>query len=784
MAEDKQDPDGIVATARKRFQLGMDALGKNRAEALDDLRFFLGDSENLNQWPAETQVRRAVDRQPMLTINTTAQHCNQIINAMRQNRPQATIVPVDDYSDKRTADMMGGLLRSVQSLSNAEDAHDVAMRGAVIGGEGYWRITLEYETPKSFDQAIRVRPVLNPRLVVIDPDCREVDRSDARWGFVFEDISLEQARLDHPLLDAASFEEAPDGWANRDTIRRADYYWCEDVDDEALRMADGTELFLSESEKTEGFNAELIMGRRKTKRKEWRWCRLVGGHDKPVDERIWPGSYLPIVSCIGIEDNVNGEIVRKGLVRDLKDPARILNYSYSAAVEGLALQNKVPYIASAESIEGFEDIWKSANLENRSYLPYNARDEDQELLPRPERQAPPMLPSAFIQLMQISTENMRAASGQQNANFGIRSEASSGIGIQRLKQQGEVATFHFPDNAVRALRYEARIILDLIPKVYTKARIVRVLGLDGEFEEAGLDPKMQQAFVQRRAKVDGQVSKIFNPNVGRYDVRIDVGPSYATQRQEAFTALTELAGKSPALMQIAGDIIMRAADFPMAEQLAERLKKTIPPELMDEDGPEEIPPAVQQHLEQMAMQLEQAQQMLQQQGQALQEAQQALADKAAEIQLKQADVELKRAEVGIKEADLEIKAFDAGTKRIQAQQPPPMPEPDGSGEAQGPEEPEPSLAEAIAPLAMVVEQNAASTQESIAALAAAQQQTDQALLLIAEKIAQPQQRQPVSVSLVRQPDGSLRGVAQSPDQPTVTMSLARQSDGSLKGIAQ
>jgi len=46
---------------------------------------------------------------------------------------------------------------------------------------------------------------------------------------------------------------------------------------------------------------------------------------------------------------------------------------------------------------------------------------------------------------------MRAASGQQNANFGIKSEAQSGIGIQRLKAQGEIATFHFPDNLARSL---------------------------------------------------------------------------------------------------------------------------------------------------------------------------------------------------------------------------------------------------------------------------------------------------------------------------------------------
>ena len=44
--------------------------------------------------------------------------------------------------------------------------------------------------------------------------------------------------------------------------------------------------------------------------------------------------------------------------------------------------------------------------------------------------------------------------------------------------------------------------------------------------------------------------------MGRYDVVIDTGPSYQTQRQEAAAALTELATRNPQLMQMAGDIIM------------------------------------------------------------------------------------------------------------------------------------------------------------------------------------------------------------------------------------
>ena len=97
---------------------------------------------------------------------------------------------------------------------------------------------------------------------------------------------------------------------------------------------------------TQSGESNEILKERDTERKQWKWCKLVGGHDKPLEERDWAGEYLPIISVIGKELNVNGEIIRKGLVRDLKDPARMVNYAYSETVQTIALQNKVPYMAS------------------------------------------------------------------------------------------------------------------------------------------------------------------------------------------------------------------------------------------------------------------------------------------------------------------------------------------------------------------------------------------------------------------------------------------------------
>jgi hypothetical protein len=649
--------DSVVAEAKIRFERAKTAYSANRARAVEDTKFVMGDSDNGWQWPAEILAnrRQSADKRPCLTVNVTAQHCNQVINNIRQNRPQCTVKPSDADASRKTAEILGGLIRQIQTSSNADVAHDTAAEHAIYGGEGYWRIVTEYESPKSFNQKICIKPVENPQLVYIDPFCG-LEKLKAQWGFVFEDLTKEECKRLYGKdgVDPASWGPDQTGWVSENTVRIADYYYCENIPDTLYLLADGSTLLESEA-KANGVPVEALKAHaaeieaqqggkatRATSTPKWKYCKLIGGHDKPVDEKDWAGDYLPIISVIGKELNVNGEIVRKGVVRDLKDPARMVNYSYSAAIETVALQNKIPYIAPAEAIEGFELQWANANQSTASYLPFNSVDENGNKIEKPERQQGAVMPQAQVSMLQLSVEEMRAASGQQNANFGIKSEAASGVGIQRLKVQGENATFHFPDNLARALHDEAVVLMNLIPKVMDTRRAVQILGVDGKADQAILDPEHPHSYGEVTAQ---DVQKIFNPNIGSFDVVIDTGPSYQTQRQEAAASLTELASRNPQLMQVAGDIIMRAYDFPFSEELAERLAKTLPPGIADDKGQPQLPPEVQQHLQQM-------QDHVQQLGQALQGASSELAKL--------------KGEQTMKFNEILVKAYAAETDRITA----------------------------------------------------------------------------------------------------------------------
>ena len=70
--------------------------------------------------------------------------------------------------------------------------------------------------------------------------------------------------------------------------------------------------------------------------------------------------------------------------------------------------------------------------------------------------------------------------------------------------------------------------------------------------------------------------------VGKYEVVVTVGPSYATARQEASAQMMQLVNSVPQIGKIAGDIIVEGImDNTQGERVAARIRKTLPPGLAE-----------------------------------------------------------------------------------------------------------------------------------------------------------------------------------------------------------
>ncbi|TPG50185.1 hypothetical protein EAH75_01430 [Rhodanobacter glycinis] len=350
-------------------------------------------------------------------------------------------------------------------------------------GIGYWRVVTDYPNERTFDQEIYLRRVKDPLTIYLDPDITEVDGSDARFAFVYEDRPRELFEKEYPKYkDSAphgTLGESGDGWSDKDTVRVAEYYRRKEKKDKLIATESGV---VKASNLPPEIRAEMLADPNAKVRdiieQEIEWFLIVG--DEIADKNIWPGKYIPIVRVIGEETVIDGKLDRKGHTRALKDPQRTYNYWTSAAVEFVALQSKTPYIAPVEAISGLEVYWESANRDNLALLPYNGLDDQGKAIPPPSRQAPPTFAPAYLQGLQVSGEELQAVSGQYEAQFGEKSNEKTGIAIQARQRKGDNATYHYIDHQAIAIRFTGRILIDLIPKIYDTKRVLRIVEENGD----------------------------------------------------------------------------------------------------------------------------------------------------------------------------------------------------------------------------------------------------------------------------------------------------------------
>jgi hypothetical protein len=627
--------DELIEIAHARFKLAQESEKEIRDSALEDKKFRAGE-----QWPELIRQKREQDGRPCLVINKAPQFIQQITNDQRQNRPSIKVNPVDDQADVETAKIYQGLIRHIESNSGADAARDNAFEGAVTGGFGYYRVITQYVDPMSFDQEILVKRIANEFSAILDPFCQEPDGSDAEWGFVFEDLPKDEYKRLYPdskLSDDAEWDavgaQKPD-WVTSDGCRIADYYYKVYERRSICRLSTGDVVFKEECAKmVEILSAQsdqpvTVTGERVVEVPSVKWCKLNGC--EVLDETDWPGIYIPIIPVYGNELNIDGKRILEGVIRHAKDPARMYNYWASAETEAIALAPRTPWIMAEGQDEGHAAEWATANTRNHSVLKYKPISVGGQPVGPPQRNAFEPAVQAITQARMLASDDYKATTGLFDAARGAQSNETSGRAILARANQAQTGNFHFTDNLTRAIRYEGRILLDLIPKVYDAARAVRILGEDGEPEII----RINEVFERKGEKVR------YDLGVGKYDVTVSVGPSYASKRQEAASSMLELSKVSPQVMGAAADLVVKNMDWPGAHEIAERLKKTLPPGLADDPKDKKpLPPEVQAQMAQMSQMIQKLQQ---DSGDLLREREQRLVEieSRERIEMKKLEVEL------------------------------------------------------------------------------------------------------------------------------------------------
>ena len=540
----------LVAEARKRY----DALAiqdiHNRTDALEDMRFVYNIDEG--QWPTAVRAERLRDGRPCLTSNKLRKFVGIVANQAIVERSAIGVTPVDDASDPIIAQVYENLIRMIEYQSDASAIYQQTLGHSVAGGFGFWRLLTRY-VDDGFDQEIYLAGVDDPFSAYLDPD--------KNFGFLVTALPKTTFQTRYPGKMETSFDTR--GTLQEGYIHIAEHFWKEPTTKELLQVRD-PQGQIQVIELKDGYTPEIlttqgyeILRARKVASHKVKWVTLSGA--EILDEQDWAGKEIPLVEVCGDKIHIEGRIYKRSLIRDAKDPQRMYNYWLTAQTETIALSPKAPFLVTPEEVRGHEAMWNSANVSSRPYLFFN-RSGDRV----PRREPPPEVQAGAMNMMTIADQDIKDVIGIFETGLGEKSNERSGRAIKLRMSQQDLGIGHFHEQFKHALINTGKQLIDLIPKIYDTARVIRVQGEGGDV----LSIPINQTVIDPET---GEEILINDLSVGRYDVNASIRV-YQTRREEASEMMIQALQYAPSVAPYLLDLVFKYANWPGAEEVEKRIQ--------------------------------------------------------------------------------------------------------------------------------------------------------------------------------------------------------------------
>ena len=639
----KKKQEEILETARERFKLVTDSEEKQREREIEDLRFLVPEL----QWSEEARAQRQtaavaakggtvnLPARPIISIPKIHQPVQMILNQEKASRLGVRVHPLSEKANRDTAKVFQGLYRKIERDSNAALPRSWAFTRAVEAGRGAYRVNLAYddESEHPFDMKIVLERILYQENVFFDPSAQNPDWSDGEWAFNAAWVPIDTFKRDYPKANLSHpdplhwqdvHKEAPN-WVKMDGDKVsaclvAEYFYKE-YENERIILVE-TEmgpvpLPVPKGEKVP--DTVKILDERERKVPTVKWVKMAGLDI--LDGADWAGKYIPLIPVVGRElIPFDQERRWTGVVRPARDAQRMYNYAASSLVELAALEPRAPWILNPDQIEGYEDWWQQSNVRNFPFLPYNATGESAHPPQRVQIDASRLGPS--MMMLQQADDMIQSSTQLHAASMGdLPSKERSGKAIQELKQQGDAANSDWIQNLAQiSMRYEAKVVLDLMPTAYQRpGRVVEILE-----DEAGKTRNIMLGvpFQEQDGKVQpfqGQGAKFYDLKKGAYSVSIHIGKAYQSRLQAGADEIGHLLAQQPDLFPIMGPIYLKFRDFPGSEQMADDAyawRAAQFPGVFDQD--EQSPEAIRAQMIQLKRQNMQMKQQMQQMQQEIQ----------------------------------------------------------------------------------------------------------------------------------------------------------------------
>jgi len=623
-----------------------------------------------NQWlDEEARVFETYKKIP-LTFNKLAPMANHLLGEQRQNTPTLQCEP-DESVPEQTAEVRTALVKDITINSDSNVVFQTAFQSAITGGFGAFYVDTEYENDYSFDQVIRIKKMEIPTRCYWDVSSISPCKTDgSHAGFrtrmsrmkfrsiygkkVEESIppsNIEEGSVfndDESVTIVTHFKRIYE----KETMYKLSNGRVLDSEEfkNLERIMVGDDEMLLDGEQLVTIEDKRIAPRYKVK-------KYMFAGDYELEAEDFPSEQLPLIFVDQNSFfNKEGTQVCRPFFKDTKDAQRYINYlgTQSAYLVKIGRYDQFLIAAGNARSNDTAQIWRDPS-NTQGGLKF---DE----VPSgfiPQQLKPPELSMSLVQQYERAERDIQTCTGMYNTMMGEQGNETSKLAIDARTKRGNYNT-HLPfDSLNRAIAVCGQIVNEMIPKVYDTERTVML-----NMKEKGMTAvPINKSMDEYGGQTQNDMTK------GRYTIRLQPGPSWEGQKQEALNSMQLILQANPQLFNLIADLYVENLPLANSLELRNRLKTIVPPEIIEAGKTGQPVPPKQEAPDPMIMvkmkELELKQQQLQMEQQKLQ---MDAEEKGHDIQMRWQELEGKKQEAAAQLQEMELRYLAETQRTASAEQ--------------------------------------------------------------------------------------------------------------------
>ena len=625
------DENQVITQAHKDINTWMAYFGDNITRGKADLDFAVRD-----QWTAQERADFMRLQKPPMTFNKIYDPVKKILGEQRKNKPDLIVRALNGRVDQEQLDLRTDLVRTISYQSQNDLVYQTAFKSALLMGFGAFQVSVDFESPRSFNKIIKYMVIPDPTRCAWDPTAVLPHKGDGNFCSRTYLLTRNEFFATYPYItNPVSFTDpymlVDYQWQTRDTICIEEMYKKEWYPIKIVELSNGMSVSEYEWEEAQAAfkrQKEIVAGSivariiengiphaTSTRQSEdYKIMRYLMLRDRIIDFEEWPSRHLPMPFVDGDSYYSEGRQFTKSFIHDSKDAQKSVNYFNSEIAAEIKNRRREQWLGTAENISGYEQIWRNPEVQV-GMLPAKPDPKTGQM---PMKQMAWGMAPELMQNSQRATQDIKEILGFSEQEV-LNSRDMSGVARRERKLEGGLAAYIYFDNLNQAIAQSGRIVNDLLP---------HIIGHNERHMSVSKPGGKISTVVFNHEQKDGSIkNKLIQ---GDFDVEIDAGPSFAVQKEIALEMFQQTLQVNPQAFPLIADLWAKNLDLQYQPQIVERFKTMVPPEIIAKEDGTPMPPQKPNPQQMMA------QQQMMMQHQEMMNKQEAIKQKGQQIQMDQA----------------------------------------------------------------------------------------------------------------------------------------------------